>query len=243
MKIFIVAHTPDPEKVIAIAARLCYTNLSTDQLVENLTPIVVQEFLKKLTAVGHESPLEHISFTFMVEGISRALSHQLVRHRAASYSQRSQRYCGEGDFEFVTPPSIQNNFQALARFSEAMKYLQTIYDGLSSMGIPNEDARFVLPNACETRIVFTMNARALLNFFQQRLCQRAQWEIRAMADEMRRQVREIAPNIFASSGPTCETENICWEGTMTCGRAERVMTRVPASAGEHATNTSGPTVK
>jgi thymidylate synthase (FAD) len=191
---------------------------------EELTDEGIASFLKKLVSLGHFSPLEHVSFSFAIEGVSRNLSHQLVRHRIASYSQKSQRYVNEEGFNYVIPPSILKNSDALALFREKMADLQRAYESLAQL-VPKEDARYVLPGACETKLVATFNARSLLNFFQHRCCQRAQWEIRALAGEMLRLVREVAPNLFAKAGPTCVTHGICYEGKMSCGRITNIVSR------------------
>jgi thymidylate synthase (FAD) len=198
-----------------------------------------------LASIGHESPIEHVSFTFAVEGISRACSHQLVRHRIASFSQQSQRYVKFGSFDYVIPPAVKNDEQALALYNEQMNSAAQSYEKLSeiltkkytaefmSAGLDEksaslkaqkkaiEDARFVLPNACETKIIVTMNARSLMNFFRLRCCNRAQWEIRAVAHEMLKCVSEVAPNLFKNAGPSC-VRGGCTEGKMSCGKPEEM---------------------
>ena len=175
----------------------------------------MDNFIKKLADMGHESPFEHVNFTFGVEGVSRALSHQLVRHRIASYSQKSQRYVDEKSFTYIVPPSIASNEEALADYHAQMEAIRKAYARLSEL-IPQEDARYVLPNACETKVVVTMNVRSLNNFFRLRCCQRAQWEIRELAKMMLKEVRKVAPRIFANSGATCEITGDCPEGEMSC---------------------------
>ncbi|MFH1860450.1 MAG: FAD-dependent thymidylate synthase [bacterium] len=217
MRVELLEHTPEPEHLVALAAKLCYSNADIDELLQKeVTAEQTTAFIHKLLKMGHLSPFEHINFTFGVEGISRAASHQLVRHRIASYSQQSQRYVTYQNFEFVVPPSISST-ELSCEFSEAMEYLQGIYHKLISSGIPPEDARFVLPNACTTKIIVTMNARELMHFFRLRCCNRAQWEIRAMAIEMLERVKAVAPNIFTNSGPACVGGN-CQEGELSCGK-------------------------
>lgn len=216
MKVTLITHTPEPEKVIASAAKLCYSSSDIETLMNGLTTEKIESFIKKLTDLGHQSPLEHCTFTFGVEGVSRALSHQLVRHRIASYSQKSQRYVKEDQFEYIIPPSIADNKADVLVFKDFMEYCQQAYDYFIDNGIPAEDARFVLPNACETKIIITMNIRALLHFFEERCCERAQWEIRKMADMMLDICKEIAPNIFAKAGASC-VRGKCKEGKMCCG--------------------------
>lgn len=242
MKVKLLTYTPEPEKYIAAAAKLCYANADVDTLIEGLTEDKINSFVQMLASIGHESPIEHVSFTFAVEGISRACSHQLVRHRIASYSQQSQRYVSMEQFEYVTPPEITADPEALALYEEQMKQAADSYKKLSDTleerhfrtflaeGCDEkqarqkakkkaiEDARFVLPNACETKIVVTMNARTLMHFFKLRCCNRAQWEIRAVAVEMLRQAREAAPLLFKNAGPSC-VNGTCTEGKMSCGKA------------------------
>ena len=216
MKVTLITHTPEPEKVIASAAKLCYSSSDIETLMDGLTTEKVEAFIKKLTDLGHQSPLEHCTFTFGIEGVSRCLTHQLVRHRIASYSQKSQRYVKEGEFEYVKPDTISNNANLSSAYDDLMSKIQNFYDALIALNIPAEDARFVLPNACETKLIMTMNIRSLLHFFEERCCNRAQWEIRRMADEMLDICKEIAPNIFAKAGASC-VRGKCKEGKMCCG--------------------------
>ena len=216
MKVTLITHTPEPEKVIAGAAKLCYSSSDIESLMNGLTTEKIETFIKKLTDLGHQSPLEHCSFTFGIEGVSRALSHQLVRHRIASYSQKSQRYVKEEQFKYITPPTIVESLADLIAYDDLMEHIQNIYDNLIQNGIPSEDARFILPNACETQLIMTMNIRSLLHFFEERCCNRAQWEIRQMADMMLDICKEIAPNIFAKAGASC-VRGKCKEGNMCCG--------------------------
>ena len=233
MKVTLITHTPDPEKIIASAAKLCYSSSDIESLMNGLTTEKVESFIKKLADLGHQSPLEHCSFTFGIEGVSRALTHQLVRHRIASYSQKSQRYVVEGQFEYVTPPEIKADEEAHRIFIEAMEHdantynmlvhrLKTRYinggmDEISATKKAIEDARFVLPNACETKIIATMNIRTLLHFFEERCCSRAQWEIRHMANMMLNICKEVAPNLFKNAGASC-VRGKCKEGIMSCGK-------------------------
>lgn len=224
MQVNLINWTPEPERTVALAARLCYSSVGVEDLKESFTREDEIRFLTKLVTLGHLSPLEHASFTFAAEGVSRTLTHQLVRHRIASYSQQSQRYVREDDFEYIIPPSIQHNPEALELFTRTMADINQAYKALGEL-VPKEDARFVLPGACETKIVFTFNARSLLNFFQHRLCTRAQWEIRRLAELMLEEVRAKAPLLFAKAGPTCETEGVCYEGDMSCGRVSVIKKR------------------
>lgn len=243
MKVTLLQCTGEPEKIVAAAAKLCYSDSGVDHILEGLTPESTDKFINMLMNLGHESPVEHVSFTFGIEGVSRSLLAQITRHRLASYSVKSQRYVKEGMFEFITPPEIEKIPEAKEIFLRTMEQEQKAYDNLTDIlfkkhfvdlteqGIDEkqaktkaeklaiEDARFVLPNACETKMVVTMNARSLINFFHHRCCTRAQWEIRALADEMLRLVKEKAPVLFKNAGPSC-VSGPCPEGKMTCGKAE-----------------------
>jgi thymidylate synthase (FAD) len=225
MKVTLLQHTPDPELAVALAARLCYSPIGIDELRERISRSDVSAFLDKIMSLGHQSVLEHASFTFGIEGISRATSHQLVRHRIASYSQQSQRYVTHTEqFSAVIPPSIAAQRELAVRFKEQLKAIHDTYAALVEAGIPAEDARYIPPNAAETKIIMTMNARELLHFFGLRCCERAQWEIRAMAVEMLRLVQNAAPTIFRDAGPGC-VAGPCPEGTMTCGKIVEVRKR------------------
>ena len=245
MKVKLLAHTPEPEKVISMAAKLCYSPVGADEIAENLTQESINKFLHTLVSMGHESPIEHVTFTFGIEGISRSCSHQIVRHRIASFSQQSQRYVKLDQFEYIIPPEIERNEEAKKIFIESMNKCQEDYDKLVEIlfakhyqelldkGVSEkkaksqaekmsiEDARYVFPNACETKMVFTINARSLYNFFHHRCCERAQWEIRELATEMLRLVREVAPILFNNVGPNC-LNGACPEGKMTCGKIKDV---------------------
>lgn len=266
LKVKIIAHTPEPDKVVAQAGKLCYSAVGVDEITQKLTEEEIARYVNMLASIGHESPLEHVSFTFAIEGISRACTHQIVRHRIASYSQQSQRYVKLEQFEYIIPPAIEKNPEAKRIFIETMKRDQKAYDELVDLLLvdilaeehaadfgscirevlkenpdvaPNrskvldlyaekffenyrkaekqaiEDARYVFPNACETKIVITMNARSLLHFFNVRCCNRAQWEIREMATEMLKECKKIAPALFKKAGPDC-VYGKCGEGKMSC---------------------------
>ena len=266
LKVKIIAHTPEPDKVVAQAGKLCYSAVGVDEITQKLTEEEIARYVNMLASIGHESPLEHVSFTFAIEGISRACTHQIVRHRIASYSQQSQRYVKLEQFEYIIPPAIESNPEAKRIFIEAMERDQKAYDELVDLlledilidkhaadygscireilkenpdAVPDrskvldlyaenflenyrkaekqaiEDARYVFPNACETKIVITMNARSLLHFFNVRCCNRAQWEIREMATEMLKECKKIAPALFKKAGPDC-VYGKCGEGKMSC---------------------------
>lgn len=219
MKVKLIAYTKDPEQVVAVAIRQCYSAVGASDLKKKIDKETRKRLIKQVMVSGHTSTLEHANFTFAVEGISRACSHQLVRHRIASYSQQSQRYVDESKkgFVYIVPPEIKANKKIKRRFEKMMELIEKEYKEMVQAGIKPEDARFILPNAAETKMVITMNARALLNFFKLRCCRRAQWEIRQMAQEMLRLASKIAPIIFSNVGASCKTENICFEGKMSCG--------------------------
>lgn len=223
MNVRLLQYTPDPERVVALAARLCYSQIGIDALSDRLTDADVTQFLGKIISLGHHSVLEHISFTFGIEGISRACSHQLVRHRLASYSQQSQRYVSfkNAGCPVITPASISESASRTKTFNDAVLACDKAYQALIDDGVPPEDARFVLPNAAETKIIVTMNARELRHFFTLRCCLRAQWEIRALAIEMVHLVKPVSPIIFADAGPGCVSGS-CPEGAMSCGKALEV---------------------
>ncbi|WP_406243961.1 FAD-dependent thymidylate synthase [Tissierella carlieri] len=247
-KVELLRYTPDGEKLVAAAARLCYSSSGVSEIEEKLTEDKVESFLSLLMDLNHESPIEHVTFTFGIEGISRTLTHQLVRHRIASFSQQSQRYVKLEQFEYIIPPAIANNKKAREIFEKAMREDQKYYDEISNLLFDEhynkyieeksdekearnraekesiEDARYIFPNACETKIVFTMNARSLMNFFRLRCCNRAQWEIREIATLMLKEVKKVYPILFKNAGPGC-INGPCPEGKMTCGKMVEVRER------------------
>jgi thymidylate synthase (FAD) len=225
LRVALLQFTPSPERAVASAGRLCYAPVGAAELKASMSDEDVRRLVTGLIRSGHMSALEHACFTFAVEGISRACSHQLVRHRVASYSQQSQRYVRFGsDGGFVVPPSIASSPDASAVFAEAMESARRSYERLVELGLAEgrsnesvfEDARFVLPNAAETKIVVTMNARELRHLFSLRCCRRAQWEINRLAWTMRHLVMSVAPQLFQGTGPGCMTGG-CPEGRMSCG--------------------------
>lgn len=223
LQVKLLTFTPNPLAVIYAAFRQCYSSESMTELWDSLKETSEKEkqekFLSRVLASGHASPLEHVSFTFAVSGISRACSHQLVRHRLASYSQQSQRYVNAENFQYIVPPEIAAAApEKQALFLHAMEIAASAYHALRVQGVKEEDARFVLPNAAATSIVLTMNSRELLHFFSLRCCNRAQWEIHALADEMLKQCRPILPAIFENAGAKCEKLKYCPEGKFSCGK-------------------------
>ncbi|MCI9414179.1 MAG: FAD-dependent thymidylate synthase [Clostridiales bacterium] len=250
----LLAHTPEPEKTVAAAARLCYSPATIDELMEGMTEEKTASFVDMLSQLGHESPIEHASFTFGIEGVSRSLLAQITRHRMASFSVQSQRYVAENRFEYVVPPEIDALPEAKAEYLRAMEEDQRHYERLTALlkekhleeklsaGMEPkaaaraaekqaiEDARFVLPNACTTKMMVTMNARSLRNFFRLRCCNRAQWEIRELAEQMCALCLKAAPHLFRGAGPGCVSGS-CPEGKMSCGRAAEMRERYAAGRG------------
>lgn len=232
MHVKLLRYTPEPDRTVAMSARLCYSPIGAAELENKMTDQEVASLVRRLGQMGHTSTFEHVSFTFAIEGVSRVLTHQLVRHRIASYSQQSQRYVKEHDFETILPPTLAARPECRKEFEDLCSRIQDLYNKWTEAGVPAEDARYILPNAAETKIVVTMNARSLLHFFQLRCCARAQWEIRALAWEMLRQVKEVAPILFEKAGPTCDSDRVCHEGKMSCGRLEKLLAQDAARAAE-----------
>ena len=235
LKVNLIAHTPNPEELVSKAGKLCYSKVGVDEIAKKQSEEDLARFVNMLAEMGHESPLEHISFTFAVECISRACSHQLVRHRLASYSQQSQRYVNLKDtFEYIVPPEIEMSEELYKLYAETMdlvfesylKFSGILKEKYINKGMTNrmaekkaiEDARYILPNACETKLVFTMNARTLLHFLNKRCCDRSQWEIRKMAQKMLSETRKVCPSLFKKAGADCISKGICNEGDMCCGK-------------------------
>lgn len=251
MHVTLISHTPQPERTVASAARLCYSASTIDEVMERLTDEKTASFVDMLAEIGHESPIEHASFTFGIEGVSRSLLAQITRHRMASFSVQSQRYVREKAFEYVIPPEIQAIPEAAEIYRRAMEEDQRHYEELAALlkdrhirenleaGMDEksaahtaekqaiEDARFVLPNACTTKMIMTMNARSLMNFFRHRCCNRAQWEIRELAEKMLVLCLEAAPHLFKNAGPSC-VSGPCPEGKMTCGKCAEVREKYKA---------------
>ena len=223
MKAVLIRHTLSPEEVVALGARLCYSKARVDDLLDKVEAKDQTEFVHKIMSMGHDSVLEHASFTFGIEGVSRTLLAQITRHRVASFSVQSQRYVSyEKGFGYIVPPKIEAlGADAVAEFERQMDTMHQWYvqwqEKLGTGEGGNEDARFVLPGACETRMMVTMNVRELRHFFSLRMCSRAQWEIRALANEMHRLCMEVAPALFENAGPAC-LRGACPEGEKTCGK-------------------------
>ena len=222
MNVELLQYPEHPERAVATAARLCYAPVGATELMETMPPERVQSVLSTIMKSGHFSTLEHVSYTFAVDGVSRALTHQLVRHRLASFNQQSQRYVKfAGDVEVVKPPTVVAQEDTSRVFDEAIDAVVDAYHKLLDAGVPAEDARYLLPNAAETKIVITMNIRELLHFLSLRCCNRAQWEIREMAWQMLALCKQAAPALFEHAGPAC-VSGPCPEGKSTCGKAAEV---------------------
>lgn len=207
MTLLLLRHTPDPDRLVALAARRCYSSRAADDIEEHLTQEEIERLLGFLRQRNHLSPFEHADFTFSADGISRALSHQLVRHRIASYSQESQRYVNymkTPALPYIRPPSLASHPEAQKIFDDAVHHTLEAYRAMVNAGVAPEDARYIFPNAIETKLVFTLNARSLFNFFEQRCCIKAQWEIRQLAFDMLKAVRRVAPLIFKNAGAPCQ---------------------------------------
>ncbi len=228
MKVRLVAHTPDPDLTAAAAGMTSTSARATLEILEDFKDEEKKKkalfILKKVMESGHTSVLEHASFTFSISEVSRALTHELVRHRIASYTQQSQRYVKfDREKDFIHPKTMEKNEKTKKMYSEFLNESVRVYNELVKEGIPFEDARYVLPNAAPTNIILTMNGRELLHFFALRCCERAQWEIRELATEMCRQAKEVAPVMFSKAGPSCSQRNYCPEGKLTCGRMKEVV--------------------
>jgi thymidylate synthase (FAD) len=262
LRVELLAYTPNPQEIVALAAKLCYSSADINALKQGVLSKEQDKFISRLAEMGHLSPVEHASFTFGVEGVSRSLLAQITRHRIASFSVKSQRYVSErsksniGDgsidgtdlikfnvksqscisdrsegeriFNYIIPAGIkQLGKEHIDRFASQMAMMQKWYDEwLEVLGngkeASNEDARFVLPNACETKFIVSMNARELMHFFNLRCCNRAQWEIRELANQMLRKVLEVAPALFSNAGPSC-ISGVCPESDLSCGRMSEVI--------------------
>lgn len=215
MKVKLLRHTADAELLCGVAASTSTKSGSPSEMLKTMDSETAKRLIKRVTGYGHDSVIEHAAFTFSIEEVSRAMTHQLVRHRIASYTQQSQRYVAYDTLDkYVTPPSIVDNAESKKIFDETLEAISDAYQKLLKLGTPKEDARFILPNAAKTNIIVTMNARELRHFFNLRCCARAQWEIRETAIEMFRHAKKAAPALFENAGPTCVEVGYCTEGKM-----------------------------
>lgn len=215
MNVKLIGFTPNPEKLPAMAAKLTHSKTKPENL-DKTSDKELKTILEYVMNLGHTSVVEHTNFTFAISDVSRSLTHQLVRHRIASYAQQSQRYVDFKEPNYVTPPKIAKDKKMKKAYEQTMKNIWEQYNKLLEMGIPAEDSRFVLPNAACTNIIVTMNARSLLNFFELRCCLHAQWEIRTLANKMLQQVKKVAPTVFKNAGPACKSKGICPENKKDC---------------------------
>ncbi len=215
MNVKIIGFTPKPEKLPAMAAKLTHSKSKPEDLNKS-SDKELKGILEHVMSLGHTSVIEHTSFSFAISDVSRSLTHQLVRHRIASYAQQSQRYVNLNEPNYVTPPKIAKNKEMKKAYDATMENIWKEYNKLLDLDIPMEDSRYVLPNATCTNIIVTMNARSLLNFFELRCCQHAQWEIRQLANKMLKEVKLVAPTIFKNAGPTCKSKGICPESKKDC---------------------------
>jgi len=215
MNVKLIGFTPHPETLPGMAACLTHSKTKPEELEKRPEKALIG-VLEQVMKLGHTSVIEHASFTFAVSDVSRSLTHQLVRHRIASYSQQSQRYVNLNEPNYVVPPSITKNVKMKKAYEETMELIWKEYNKLLEMKIPAEDARYVLPNATCTNILVTMNARSLLNFFELRCCLHAQWEIRQLANKMLQEAKKVAPVIFRNAGPSCKIKKICPENKKNC---------------------------
>jgi thymidylate synthase (FAD) len=215
MNIKLIGFTPKPEKLPAMAAKLTHSKSKPEDL-DKSSDKELKAILEHVMNLGHTSVIEHTSFSFAISDVSRSLTHQLVRHRIASYAQQSQRYVNLSEPNYVTPPKIAKNKEMKKAYDETMENIWNEYNKLQKLGIPIEDSRYILPNAACTNIIVTMNARSLLNFFELRCCLHAQWEIRQLANMMLREVKKVAPTIFKNAGPSCKSKGICPENKKDC---------------------------
>jgi len=236
MQVALIRHTPQPEETVAAAARLCYSQVGAMEILERMDSSQVNKLLDHLLSSGHLSPFEHVNFTFAIDGLSRAASHQLVRHRVASYSQQSQRYVSLKKLDWVTPPTIQRKPELAEAFQEMVQGIHQLYCRMLEEGVPAEDARYILPNATCTNLVMTMNARELIHVCSVRLCLRAQWEIRELFTRVKAEVEMVAPRMGAEMLIKCDRLGYCDEKE-TCGLYP---TREGAGENPAATGGQGP---
>lgn len=218
LKIELISHTADPEENVVAAIRQCYSSVGAKELKEKTTEEVRKRLIKQVIESGHTSTLEHATFTFALDGVSRVTEIHLIRHRIASFSIQSGRYVKRGDAAYRVPPKIKALDKKL--YEKYLKHLdnsQKLYNELIDAGIPAEDARFCQPQSVQVKIVMSMNARELLHFFSLRSCIRAQWEIREISRQMLKLVKEVAPNIFENAGPPCMSQKVCDQGKLSCG--------------------------
>lgn len=220
MQVSLIRHTLSPEELVALGARLCYSKATMDDLQERIASHDQDGFIRNIRSMGHDSVMEHASFTFGIEGVSRVLLAQITRHRLASFSVQSQRYCGTDPMDVVIPQSIIDK-RFLGSINSLLRHANDVYQAMVQEGVEEEDARYFTFQAGKTRFLVTMNVRELRHFFRLRTCNRAQWEIRNLADEMLRICKETTPLLFEDSGCACMVGKPCPEGAKSCGKPRR----------------------
>lgn len=212
MKVVLTSYTPEPELAIALAARRCIRDQDHEEICTDLPKDEIRRLIATVIGKGHHSVLEHVSFTFDISGVSRVLSHQLVRHRIASYSQLSQQRVDSSSLAYVMPPEVRRDPALLDQYENAMEVCRSLYSALIERGVPLGSGRYVLPSAFTTRIMTTMNARSLFNLIEQRACAAEEWEFRPVATLIHKRLLNVAPDIFRFAGTTCVTNGFCLEG-------------------------------
>lgn len=214
--VVLLSYTPEPEKLVAFAAKNCYSDLKIKNLISKVDDEDVSKFIRFLFECGHLSPFEHVNFTFGISDVSRSLLAQITRHRISSFSVKSQRYVNHNHFDYYTPESIKNS-KYCNKYKKIIELIQKFYNEMKD-DIPNDDRRYILPESCTTQIIHTCNARELLHIFNLRCCNLASEEIRNVVIQMLRLVKPIAPNIFMKAGPKCFVNGRCNEGKRSCGK-------------------------
>jgi len=231
MKVKLLAYTKKAEETVVASIRQCYSSDGAGNLQKKTDKETRERLIRQVIGSGHTSTLEHASFTFAIEGVSRVTEIQLIRHRIASYSIQSGRYLKRGEVKYTIPDSIKADKLLLKKYEKFLKEANNLYNELTDKGIKAQDARYCQPQSLQTKIVVTMNARELLHFFEKRLCLRAQWEIREMAGKMLKEVRKVAPIIFENAGASCISNGICYEGNLSCGLWEKIPGAILKSRG------------
>ena len=221
LKVELLSHSADPEGIVVAAIRQCYSSVGAKELKEKTSDEVKKRLIRQVIDSGHMSTLEHASFTFAIDGVSRVTEIHLIRHRIASFSIQSGRYVKRGDAAYKIPPKIkalkETNKELYKKYLKHLDNAQELYNELTEAKIKAEDARFCQPQSVQVKIVMTMNARELLHFFKLRTCVRAQWEVQEIARQMMALVKKKAPIIFKNAGPSCISEKLCDQGDLSCG--------------------------
>lgn len=219
LKVELLSHTADPEGIVVAAIRQCYSPVGAKELKEKTSKEIRERLIKQVIESGHTSTLEHASFTFAIDGVSRVTEIHLIRHRIASFSIQSGRYVKRGDAAYRIPPKIKalKDKKIYEKYLKHLDNSQELYNELIKAGALAEDARFCQPQSIQVKIVMSMNARELLHFFSLRTCTRAQWEVQEVASKMLALSKKVAPIIFKNSGPPCISKKVCDQGKLSCG--------------------------